>query len=639
MGAAEMTLLLWSNFLRFNPKETQWKDRDRFVLSAGHASMLLYSLLHLFGYDCSLEDIKQFRQMGSRTAGHPEYGHLPGIETTTGPLGQGIANAVGLALGQALAAGKFNDAQGKPFHGRTWCLAGDGCMMEGVSNEAASLAGHLGLNNLTLIYDQNHITIDGSTNITFTEDVGKRYEAYGWNVLHVDAYDQAALADVFAASMAETAKPSLIIAKSIIGHGAATLEGKAATHGQALGVAELEATKKKLNWPLEPFFVPEEARAWCAKMVEKKLAGYQGWLGEFEAWKKFNAALATELEAQYAQVPPAGFENALSAGMAAEKAATRKHSGKVIQGLAKALPWFIGGSADLAESNSSHIKDGGVVGRGADGRFSGRNINFGVREHAMAAICNGLVLHGAWRPFNATFMQFADYMRPSIRLAALMKLKNVFMFTHDSIFLGEDGPTHQPIEHLSALRLIPGLTLWRPADGLETAMAWAWTEAKAAGPVVLSLSRQNVPVLDFPQGFDAHEIWKGAYVLQEEAAADLTFIATGAEVGTAVDAAKELAKSGLKARIVSMPSVCVFQKQDQTYRESVLGKAPRVVVEAGSTGLWASYVGSEALVIGVDSFGASAPAEALAKHFGLTAPQIAERVRAWLDSKVKMAGR
>jgi transketolase len=628
MGAAEMTLTLWTNFLRFNSEKPDWQDRDRFVLSVGHASMLLYSLLHLFGYDCSMDDIKQFRQAGSRTAGHPEYGHLQGIETTTGPLGQGIANAVGLALGQALLKGHT----GAPLKGHTWCLAGDGCMMEGISYEAASLAGHLGLNNLTLIYDQNHITIDGSTDQTFTENTELRFKAAGWDVIKVDGYDQAALCQAFAAARDSQEKPTLIISHSIIGKGSATMEGTAFTHGNALGEKEVAATKQKLGWPSDPFHVSEETRAWFKAQVALKKKAYDAWATEFEAWRKAQPAAAGAYDALWSQKLPLGFESAMIPGMAEEKGSTRKLSGKAIQALAKQLPSLIGGSADLAENNFSLIRDGGTVGK-ADGVFKGRNIYYGIREHAMGSITNGLALHGAWRPLCATFMQFSDYMRPSIRLAALMKARSIFDFTHDSVFLGEDGPTHQPVEHLNSLRLIPGLTLWRPAEGLETAMAWAWTASEARGPVAFAFTRQNVPTLPFAPGFDPKQIWKGGYVFEENAAADLSLVATGSEVALALEASKLLAAQGIKCRIVSMPSVCVFGRQDEAYRKQVLGSKPRVAIEAGSTGLWASIVGSESLVIGIDQFGMSAKLADIQEHFGFTPPQVAEKVRLWLAGK------
>jgi transketolase len=639
MGAAEMTLVLWSHFLRFNPKQPDWRDRDRFILSVGHASMLLYSLLHIFGYDCTLDDIQGFRKIGSRTAGHPEVHHLAGVEMTTGPLGQGVSSAVGFALGQELLAGKFNQKDGQfPVKGRVWALAGDGCMMEGVSSEAASLAGHLGLGNLSVIYDQNKVSIDGATEISFTEDVGARYEAYGWQVLKVDAYDQAALCEAFEKAEASERRPTLIVAQSIIGRGAATLEGSAATHGQALGPAELEATKKKMGWTLEPFQVPEETYAWCKDRVAAKTKAYDQWQQELAAWKGKDPIAHAAWDAQFAQKAPAGLAAKLAAGMATEKAASRKHGYKVLNRAAAELPWLIGGSADLTESNGVGIKDSGAVKRGPKGVFEGRNIYFGVREHAMGAIANGLALHGAWRPYTATFLQFADYMRPSVRLAALMKARSIFVFTHDSIFLGEDGPTHQAVEHISALRLIPGLDVWRPADGLETAYAWDYAAEHAQGPVALCLSRQNLPLLAYPANFNEASILKGGYVLAEDAAAELTVIATGSEVGTAAEAIAQLAKGGVKARLVSLPCADVFKAQDKAYQDAVLGNKPRVVLEAGSTAWWPHLVGSEALVLGVDEFGLSGPGEDVAKHFNLSAPQVAERILAWNSQRVKTRG-
>ncbi|MGH7441075.1 MAG: transketolase family protein, partial [bacterium] len=546
MGAAEMSLVLWGHFLRFHPQHADWRDRDRFILSAGHASMLLYSLLHLFGYDCSMDDIKSFRQLGSSTAGHPEYGHLPGVEMTTGPLGQGVSSAVGFAMGQLLLAGKYNSPAYSVVNGRVWCLAGDGCLMEGVSSEAASLAGHLGLGNLTVIYDKNNISIDGSTDITFTEDVGARYEAYGWQVVKVDAYDQAAFAAALESGRRPHRRPTLIIAQSVIGRGAATLEGNSITHGAALGQGEVDATKKKLGWTLPPFTVPEETRTWCAARVAEKIKVHEKWEEDFSAWRKAEPGLATDWDRQWSQsVDEAWLLKAVD-GMETEKAAGRKHGGKILNLLAQACPWLVGGSADLIESNGVLQKDGGMMGWSARGIFEGRNIYYGVREHAMAAVVNGLSLHGAWRAYGSTFLQFADYMRPSIRLAALMKARSIFVFTHDSVFLGEDGPTHQPVEHLACLRLIPGLTLWRPGDGLETGMAWAWTLAHAKGPVALCLSRQPLSVLHTPDGFDRRCVWKGGYVLAEDPHAQLTIIATGSEVSLAAEARERLERAGLR---------------------------------------------------------------------------------------------
>jgi transketolase len=641
MGAAEYTLSFWANQLRFNPAEPAWRDRDRFILSAGHASMLLYSLLHLFGYDLPLEELKNFRQLHSKTAGHPEYGDAPGIEVTTGPLGQGISNAVGFALGSAMLAARYNTADFSPVRSTTWVLAGDGCLMEGVSSEACSLAGHLKLPNLIALYDSNHITIEGGTNLAFTEDVAKRYEAYGWQVLRADAYDQ----ENFQAALAQ-AKPAegpvLVIVTSTIGKGAATLEGSHKTHGEPLGGEELKKTKEKLGWPLEPaFYVPEDAKTWFASVAQKKKAAYQAWTQGFEAWQKKNPDLAKQWEQQWSQETPADLDAKMAEGMEAMVAATRAHSGKALNRAAAVLPWFVGGSADLQPSNASAIDGGGDVGLVKEGlsmhaSYKNRVLHFGVREHGMGAILNGMNLHGAWRVFGATFLQFADYMRPSIRLAALMKAKSIFLFTHDSIFLGEDGPTHQPVEHFAALRVIPGLHFWRPADGLESAMAWAWTLMKAQGPVALAFSRQKVAQLPFVPGFDRRNVWKGGYVLQEASSADLTFVSTGSEVGPTLAAAKLLADKGIQSRVVSMPCTSLFEAQGEAYRESVLGKKPLCVVEAGVSGLWKGLVGPSGLVLGVDRFGASAPADKLAEAYGFTPAQIASRVEAWIRKQDKV---
>ncbi len=463
MGAAEMMLVLWAHFLRFDPQAPQWRDRDRFILSAGHASMLQYSLLNLFGYDCTLEDISQFRVLGSRTAGHPEVHHLAGIEMTTGPLGQGVSSAVGFALGQALLAGAYNGADGKgPVTGRVWAMAGDGCMMEGISSEAASLAGHLAVPGLTVIYDSNSVSIDGNTNLAFTEDVGARYEAYGWHVIHADANDQDAMCRAYEAAIAENNKPTLIVATSIIGRGAATLEGSPKTHGEALGAAEIEGMRKKWGWDYPPFEVPAEVYDWCKERVVEKKQAHAAWDQQVAAWKQAQPVAFAAWDAQYAQALPADLLAKLSEGMAKEQAATRKHSHKVINRIAPLLPWFNGGSADLTGSNGVGITGARSMELSGNGGMEGRNFHFGVREHAMAACLNGLNLHGAWRGFGATFLQFADYMRPTIRLAALMKTPSLFVFSHDSIFLGEDGPTHQAIEHVERAALDPEPQLVAP---------------------------------------------------------------------------------------------------------------------------------------------------------------------------------
>ena len=631
MGAAEMTLVLWANFLRFNPDKPDWRDRDRFILSAGHASMLQYSLLHLFGYDCSIEDLKNFRVLGSRTAGHPEIHHLAGIEMTTGPLGQGVSSAVGFAMGQALLAGKYNDEGGEgPSQGRVWALAGDGCMMEGISSEAASLAGHLGLHQLTVIYDQNHISIDGSTDLAFTEDVGARYAAYNWNVIHADANDQASMAAAYEASRQHKTKPTLIVAKSIIGRGAATLEGSPKTHGAALGEAEIAATRKKWGWNYGPFEVPADVYAWCKERVAEKVEEYRAWDRKIAAWQKAQPAAYAAWDAQFDQRLPGDLLAKLGDGMAKEKAATRKHGHKVINRIGALLPFFLGGAADLTESNGVGITADQSLARTPGGGLTGRNIHFGVREHAMGAVLNGLNLHGAFRAYGSTFLQFADYMRPTIRLAALMKAPTLFVFSHDSIFLGEDGPTHQAIEHISALRLIPNLMVWRPADGLETAVSWAAMLQHSTGPSAICTTRQNLPLLAFPDNFDPASILRGGYVLQEAAAASVSIIATGSEVSTAAEAIALLAQKGIVARLISMPCTEAFQAQDPAYRAKVLGSLPRVSFEAGSTAWWPSLVGSDALNIGLDEFGLSGPGEDVARHFHLDAPSVAQRIQAWL---------
>jgi transketolase len=631
LGAAEMALVLWSHFLKFNPQDPLWRDRDRFILSAGHASMLQYSLLNLFGFDCTLEDISKFRVLGSRTAGHPEVHHLQGVEVTTGPLGQGVSNAVGFAIGQSLLAGQYNDASGKgPVSGRVWALAGDGCMMEGVASEAASLAGHLGLHQLTIIYDKNMVSIDGSTDLAFTEDVGARYTAYGWRVLNVDAHDQEALCKIYETAEAEKAKPTLIIAKSIIGKGTATLEGSPKTHGMALGPVEIEAMRKKWGWSSPPFEVPADVYAWCQERVAEKVKAHAAWVQQMADWKKAQPAAHAAWEAQFDQDLPGDLLAKLADGMAKEKAASRKHGHKMINRIAEHLPWFIGGSADLFESNGVGITKAKALTKTANGGMEGHNIHFGVREHGMGAIVNGLNLHGAYRCYGATFLQFADYMRPTVRLAALMQTPSIFVFTHDSIFLGEDGPTHQAVEHVSALRLIPNMSVWRPADGLESAAAWYGSLQHMTGPSVLCMTRQNLPLLPFAEGFDPAQILKGGYVLVDEKAADLTLVATGSEVGTGIEAAGHLAKAGIKVRVVSMPNADIFKRQDAAYRESVLGKLPRVAFEAGSTAWWPSLVGSDALCIGLDEFGMSGTGEDVAKHFKLDAVSVAERIRVWL---------
>jgi transketolase len=634
MGLAAAAFELWHRHLRFDPTDPAWPLRDRFVLSNGHASMLLYGLLHLFGYDVSLDQLEQFRQLGSKTAGHPEYGHAPGVETTTGPLGQGFGNGVGMALAARLARSRFARDGAGPGQHFVYVVCGDGDLMEGVSAEAGSIAGHLGLGNLVCIYDDNQITIDGGTELSFSEDVAARFAAQHWHVQKVDGLDHAGLGRALEAARAETGRPSMIVLRTTIGYGSPNLAGKSKTHGAPLGADEVRATKDALGWPQEPaFLVPDDVRAWLAKRVEAKRAERAAIDASFAGWRRAHPDLAAGWDACRARGVPDGLPASLAEGLADKKAATRKHSGEVIQRASKLLPWLIGGSADLAESNATHVKGGGDVGPAAgDGdRFAGRNLHYGIREHAMGSISNGIALDGTFLPYAATFLVFSDYMRPPIRLASLMRQRVVYVFTHDSIFLGEDGPTHQPIEHLDALRAIPGLTVFRPADGLETAWAWAWALERADGPVVLALTRQDLPPVARPAGFAPEQIWQGAYVARETGTrADVVLAATGSEVALACAAAEKLAAQGVAARVVSMPSLELFAAQPESVRNALLPAdgTPIVAVEAARGESFWRWVGRDGLVYGIEGFGASAPAGALAEHFGFTPAARAARVLA-----------
>jgi transketolase len=635
MGAAEMALTLWANHLRFDPQDPHWPGRDRFILSAGHASALLYSLLHCFGFDLSLDDLQRFRQLSSKTPGHPEVGYTDGVEVTTGPLGQGVANAVGFALGQAMLSVRVASPEFDPASGRVYALVGDGCMMEGISYEAASLAGHLSLGNLCLIYDSNRITIEGGTDLAFTEDVAARFAAAGWKVEKLSAYDQPALNRAFNAFAAGPlqGQPTLLIASSIIGKGAPDKQGTSKAHGEALGAQEMARTRQALGWQHPPFTVPEGARAWFQERQAAQRSGAQAWQASFASWRQAHPEKARLWDQHFSQADPQGLAQALLAAAKGD-AATRQHSSQAINAAAKLMPWLIGGSADLGGSNNSDIKGGGDVGlagpSGMAESWKGRVLHFGVREHAMGGILNGLNLHGAWRAFGATFLQFADYMRPSIRLAALMHAPSIYVFTHDSVFLGEDGPTHQPVEHVECLRLIPNLHVFRPADGMETAMAWAYALDHEHGPTALCLTRQKVPSLKLPQGFDPQLVWRGGYVALEAAAAGCTLVATGSEVSAALAAAQLLLAQGIKARVVSMPNRELFEAQDAAYRGQVLGAAPLASVEAGVTSGWRALTGSQGLNIGIDTWGVSAPAPVLAEYFGLSPEKIASRVAGWL---------
>jgi len=634
MGMADVGYALFTRFMRHDPADPKWPGRDRFVLSAGHGSMLLYALLHLSGYDLPMEEIQRFRQLGSRTPGHPEHGVTEGVETTTGPLGQGIANAVGMALASKMADARFAAGGFSPGAYRVFAIAGDGCMMEGISHEAASFAGHLQLGNLILLYDDNHISIDGSTGITFTDDTAKRFEAYGWRVLRVDPYDAASLTPALQSAVDDATRPTLIICTSHIGYGAPHKQDTAQAHGEPLGKEETAAAKRALGWPESPpFLVPPEVRARFEARAAELAKEHADWNAGLARWRQADPARGRAWDDFVAAKVPENIFDALCASAPNKAAATRAHGHDVLQKAAALVPGLVGGSADLETSNKTRI-DGALDLTPKD--FSGRMIRYGVREHAMTAISSGLAL-SSFIPFSASFLCFTDYARPAIRLAALMQLRSIFVYTHDSVFLGEDGPTHQAIEHLSALRLIPSLLVIRPADGLETAAAWGLALERRDGPTLLALTRQTVPVITRPSGFSPGDLRRGASLLRDDSSPDaITLIATGSEVGISVDAAERLAKTGLHVRVVSMPCPQLFLRQDEAFRRSLLPPGGRrVSVEAGATGWWKGIVGDQGLTIGIDRFGESAPAEALAEHFGFTGEAIAERVRKWAEGRGK----
>jgi transketolase len=634
MGAADYAFALWTGYLRYNPQDPRWPNRDRFVLSAGHGSMLLYALLHLSGYDLPLEELQRFRQWGSRTPGHPEYGLTPGIETTTGPLGQGFANGIGMAIAAKMAAARYNTAEHRIVDHDIYGIVSDGDLMEGVASEAASLAGHLGLGNIIYFYDDNRISIEGSTDLAFTEDRGKRFEAYGWQVISIDGHDRAAAARAMEEARADRTRPALIIARTHIGKGAPNMVDTPEAHGSPLGPDEVANTKRNLGWPQEPrFFVPEEVRALFARRAAELQIVYQEWQATYKAWAEANPALAAERTAAVNGTLPDDLEQQLLASLPNKPDATRRLSGQVIQKIAEIVPSFVGGSADLAPSTSTLIKGAGDIGPGA---FEGRNFHFGVREHAMGSILNGLALYGGLIPFGATFLVFADYMRPPIRLANLMGIQVIYVFTHDSIFLGEDGPTHQAVEQLASLRLIPGMTVIRPADGPEVAAGWAYALRHRDGPTALILSRQGLPIIARDQEFSAQDLYRGAYVVAESVSAtpEAVLIATGSEVQFGLAAKAALEESGHSARVVSMPSRELFLQQDATYRGRIIpGEAKKVVIEAGVRFGWGDIVGPDALFITQDDFGHSAPARALMDNLGFTGDQIAAKVVAWVTDQ------
>ena len=628
MGAADCAFALWGNFLNFNPADPNWPNRDRFVLSAGHGSMLLYSLLHLFGYDLPLEELKNFRQWGSKTPGHPEFGHTVGVEVTTGPLGQGFANGVGMGIAAKMAAERFNTVDFKPIDHTIYALMGDGCLQEGISYEAAALAGHLKLGNLVYIYDSNSITIEGKTDLAWSEDVEGRFIAAGWHVLKIDGHDYNQITTAIAAAKAETDKPSLIIATTHIAFGSPKCQGSSGAHGSPLGAEEIAATRANLGWQHEAFEIPQEVRDICTAQVEAKKLKYASWQRKFETWHAANPEKAQLWDEMWHKRLPADLAAQLIAAVDGKDGATRALSGTVLQKAAALLPSLVGGSADLAPSNNSDIKGAAAI---QTGEFSGRNLHFGIREHAMGALLNGMSLYGCFIPYGATFLVFSDYCRPAIRLSALMKQQAIYIFTHDSFFVGEDGPTHQPIEHVASLRLIPDLQVIRPADGLETALAWQVALEKKDGPTALILTRQKLPIID--RGTASNDdIRKGGYVVSTPSGKpDVVVMATGSEVHVAVGAAAKLAADGIKSRVVSIPCLESFMAQSQEYRSHVLpAGVPRVAFEAGRGESWGRLIGCDGLFIGIEHFGASAPDKVLAEQFGFTVPQVVEKIRTFL---------
>jgi len=634
MGGADYAFLLWHNYLVFNPVDPRCPNRDRFILSAGHGSMLLYGLLHLFGFALSLDDLKNFRQWGSRTPGHPEYGHTPGVEVTTGPLGQGFADGVGMALAARMAAERFNDAIFSPIDHHVYAIVSDGDLMEGISSEAASLAGHLKLGNIIYIYDDNGITIEGKTELAFSENAGKRFAAYGWHVQRIDGHDFDQIDTAIGAAQSEKDRPSLIIARTHIAQGSPNKHDSAVAHGSPLGAEEVAATRRNLHWPEELFYVPAEVRALCEKRKADMLSVHREWERNLALWRRRNPDKSRLWDEMWQRKLPTDLAGSLLQAVGGAEGATRSLSGRIIQEAAALVPALAGGSADLEPSTNTGIKASQSVSAGA---FGGRNIHFGVREHAMAAMLNGMALYGCFVPFGATFLVFSDYCRPAIRLSALMGIQVIHVFTHDSVLLGEDGPTHQPVEQLSSLRLIPNLTVIRPADGVETALAWTAALTRNTGPTALILSRQKLPALAREGAFAPPLVLRGGYVLVPGGdKPDVVIMASGSEVSLAVAAGKLLAEQGINARIVSVPCLEAFSAQPQAYRRSVLGgRAPRVAVEAGPGALWGRLLGAGGLFIGVESFGASAPEKVLAEQFGLTPQQVAERIAGHLARKQK----
>jgi transketolase len=627
MGAADFTSVLWANYLRCNPSDPGWINRDRFVLSAGHGCMLLYSALHIFGYDLPMSQVQAFRQWESITPGHPEFGVTPGVECTTGPLGQGAANSVGLALSAKMLAARYGS---DIFNYRVYALVSDGDLMEGVAAEAGSLAGHLQLDNLVYLYDDNKISLAGETELCFSESVAQRYEGYGWFVQSCDGHNPQEVAACLDKALAQKGKPSLICCKTVLGYGSPNKKNTHEAHGAPLGADEVKATKKNIGWPEDgQFLIPEDVSAFVAASLEKKRVEYAAWQEHYAGWRKAQPSLAQQLDAQLQRSVDSKLKEDLVATFKEpKKDATRNLSGKAIQVISKHLPGFVGGSADLDPSTKTAISGSGRVGHEG---YAGKNIHFGVREHAMGSLANGLAYTQAWIPYTATFLVFSDYMRPAMRVGAISHLQALYIFTHDSFWVGEDGPTHEPIEHVMSLRVIPNMNVYRPADGLEVAMCYYSALQRKNGPSSLIFSRQNLPPLARPATWSVDEVLKGGYVLKDVPKPEVVIVATGSEVSLALDAAELLQKeNGVAARVVSMPCVELFKQQPKEYRDAVLPAQARVaVVEAGTTIGWSSLLGRDVLAIGIDHYGASAPGEVLAEKFGFTPAAVKSRLAAW----------
>ncbi|MCX7876482.1 MAG: transketolase [Melioribacteraceae bacterium] len=632
MGMADVATILWTEFLIHNPDDPKWISRDRFVLSGGHGSMLIYSLLHLSGYNVTIDDLKSFRQWNSKTPGHPEYGHLEGVETTTGPLGQGFGNAVGMAIASKMLGARFGNLFDKNF---IYAFCGDGDLMEGISHETASLAGHLKLNNLIVFYDDNQITIEGHTHLAFSENVEKRFESYGWQVLKTDAYKHDEIRKAIVEAQNEKGKPTIIICKSTIGYGSPNKANTHEVHGSPLGKDEIIATKKNLNWNYEEeFFVPQEVKELYDKRKKYLNEEYQRWNDEFEKWKNENNEKAELLDKYLNGWLPENLEAELINAAPKEANATRSISSKIIQKIAQLVPNFVGGSADLAPSTNTLMNNYESI---SANNFSGRNFHFGIREHGMGAIVNGIILYGGFKAFGATFFVFSDYMRPTIRLAALMKIPMINVFTHDSIFVGEDGPTHQPVEHLAVLRAIPNSVVIRPADGIETAMAWSYALRKTDGPVSLILTRQKIDAFERENTFEPNDVLKGAYVVSKERNDKIDFIiaASGSEVPVAVSA-KKILENEYSIRVVSIPSSEIFEQQNEEYKKSIIpNDVPLIIIEAATMFGWGDLFRQKLLLIGMNSFGASAPYQKLAEEFGFTGKSVAEKILKWLNNYQK----